>query len=569
MIGGSRRHRGIDVQTWIRSALLRALVCFIACLSTSCGSSESESTVPAPSTGGAGSPTPSDGTRGGVRGDEIGLSGKIETSFDASGSAATAAGPSPEAAGATATVIQPPAPEFKIASARGSSLFVFVISPESDNIIRIEADSLGVSTIHVEGKPEEIEVTPDNKTAVVLSPSANTVSLIDVESAAVTPIKVRPGLNRMVLSPGGRFAIAFFDFAKTGGKIAVSGIKTFNEISIVDVQKKSVSSMAIGFNPKRITFSKDSQQAFAITDFNIAIVTLETSSVRSVDFSTDPLVTIQPLQVEVNSTGTYAFILPRDKNQVRAMDLATGAVTIIVPEPKPAGIRLSPDDSIVLVTHPTTLSTFSQIDAAPPFTLTKFVVPGQISIDTFEFAPDGKKAVLFGQSTNTELLSVYNTKAGTSETYPTVKPVRSVRFSPNSRYAVLTTSGGDGKPNSDIDDYFDRVPAFISLDLDTVAQNAVQLESNVQDISFDTAGRFAEISLTGIKSVVVLNLERQVADSVLLPNVPKIIGTLPNRVMGFSVFAHELGQVSFINFDSRAVLTVTGFELNSRIKPMP
>lgn len=454
---------------------------------------------------------------------------------------------------------------------RGTDQFVFIANPSRDTVTRIRASDRSITTIDVGRRPTQVVVSPDYSQAVAYNAGSDSVSIIQTLTADVQELPVREDLNRIDGSPDGRWVLAWFDAAAVDAEFGVEGVRSYDEVSFVDTWEGRVESYAVGFNPRGVRFTADASTAVLYAEGLLAVADLTAEPVRIelLDLGMDPVDPPRAAEVEVTPSGSWAFVRFSDVDEVRAVDLGTGAVASLSVGLGPSDIDLSPDgqELVVVARESHELRVF---DAQDPFAGPDRVLatPADSTIGSLVLAPDDRRGLLFTTAALEDRMTVWDRATDTLVERALVKPVQGVAIAPDGRSALVLHTLADAPDEHDL--FTDRW-ALTVVDLESGITNAVALEAQPTRWSTSDDGRYTLFLMAGSRQVGVIDYQSRLVDDLSVPSLPVFVGMMPERetpqdALGWVSQEHELGRISFVAPYDGTVETVTGFELNGGIE---
>jgi hypothetical protein len=199
-------------------------------------------------------------------------------------------------------------------------------------------------------------------------------------------------------------------------------------------------------------------------------------------------------------------------------------------------------------------------------------IPGEL-IGLVTITPLGKYALLYTtvDPTNERMTILPLTGTGKPESIQLRKSIASVVVSPDETSALVVHQKLPGDPNAPgLDDEakadrqdgysvvaLDRRFAKLQLTLAPLGPSTIVPDSSNLFILFNTLG-VREVQRVDLRSLRVFPTE--------LGSPPISVGAVPRTNRVFVGQDHPDGRISFIDWTTGAVQSVTGFELNSRIR---
>lgn len=508
----------------------------------------------------------------------------------------------------SATVVPPPEVEerrtFQTPQAGGR--WVYVANPTRDTVAVIDSRTLAIQTLEAGDGPTYLATVPGRDTALVVNVNSHTLTILRTteRGTARSNVPVVPGVNAIAIAPDGRHAVVYFD-ASVGG--AGAGTGSFQDITLVtlDDAGDSAVQLSVGFRTLDVLFSADGASAFVVTEDGISIlrfreitgptlvpnISLEATAIvpvamdggadGSVDASADasadpPNLTAPARDVSITPDGRFAVARVEGTGTLRLVDLTTREITALDLGSAITDLDIAPSGAYALAV----LRARSEVVRIPlpmgfrdPTALRRTAVTGEF-VGSVTLSPEGSRALLYTTALPLERMTLMDL---TSETAPLTivrlrKPVRAMAFAPDGRTALVVHARTPGDP------------AQAGLDLEA------QIDRSYGYSLFDVATRFAKLQLTpaevgpfaivpdGSASFVLLrddarlvaqaqrvSMRNFVIDTIQLGSPPLSVGAVPGTARAFIGQDHPEGRITFVDWNTGALQSLTGFELNSRV----
>lgn len=520
-----------------------------------------------------------DGTSSGPGGSSGGAAAAAGTKgSNGSGAAGTSGG----ANGAPVPELPPEREEVREFEApRAGARFVYVVNTKRDTVAVIDSTNLVIRTVNVGDGPLGVVTPPGKDVALVLNAGSSDVSILrsGPEGTKVTTVPSIPGANTISVAPDGAHAIVWND-RRVGGATAapVGSSQDIALIALSDAGDTAVP-LTVGFRPTQVTFSSDGASGFVITEDGISLVPFAAV--------TEPrLLPLVPLptrakaetrDVIVTADGKLALTRVDGSPTLDVIDLVGAAHTRVALDlgSPVSDLDLAADGSFALATLREARSVVrialpaGLADAAGRITAT---FPDEI-VGSAVITPDGRKALLYTTVVAQPRVLVVDMATPTSYVpVPLHKGIRAVAVSPDSRRALVIHNKAPGSPTDsgiDEDERNARSYGYTLLDFET---GFAKLQLTPDDpgplaIASDSSVAFVLFrnDKTGVRLVQRIVLGSFFVADVVLGSPPVSIGALPASRRMFVNQVHPEGRLSFIDWDSGSVASVTGFELNGRI----
>lgn len=453
-----------------------------------------------------------------------------------------------------------------------TDVFVFIAAPERDTVTRVNVQTLAVKTIPVGDRPTVVKTLPDMRRAVVLNQGDDTVTILDGEALQGQTVAIRDNLNTLALAPGGQWAVLWYDPAADDGDVDLGGAASFNEISLVDLDRRVHVPVVPGFNPKGVAFTPDGALALVVSDASLAVLDLtEDDPVPRVIAIADPLSAPIAEEVVVAPDGARAFVRQRGRNVVTVVDLATEAVDEVAVGEGPTDLDLTPDgmEAVVVCRAAAELHVLDVADPLSPARVVPF--PDTTPLGSVTIGDDGL-ALLFTTASATNRYATWLTSTDLIELKPLPKPVVSLTRTPDGSSLLAVHPSTDAADGSTPEPYRGK-PALSLISMADLRANTISLSSPVEAFANSPDGALGYVILEGQRYLEVLDYKRLLYDEIDLPSVPAFLGVLPDldtkdadRPAAWISQEHPLGRLSFWDPDDGSLRTLTGFELNSQIE---
>jgi len=513
--------------------------------------------------------------------------------------------------GADNPSVAPPEVEMTIELAlpQAAEGFVYAVNPSAGNVAVIDATTQAIRVVKTGDQPTYLRTLAGTDNAIVLNVGSNKASILRTSADTTTKndLDVVSGANAIAVAPDGKHAVVYFDASLPNAGNA-SG--SYQDVSVLQLSAAGdddqAISMTVGFRPRDVFFADDGSRAFVVTEDGISeldfdqIATDQPGIARLITFGGS--VDQKTLDVAFTPDGRFAVARADGKSVLELLELATGSVKELdlaktVSQPMAAG---SDDDAGVVAVPPVAVEV-TDLDLLPngnaalavlrnqsaivtiplpdgfdtPSEITSTQVPGEV-IGSVTIAPDGKSALAYTTAFNVERITLLDLTGGAApHTVLLRKAVAAVAFTPDSQTALITHTKLDGLTTDkgiSPDDVIDRSYGYSLL---RVAGADVKLQvtpTQLGPIAMVPDGSFLFILFrddpNAVKEVQRVSLQSFLVDPIIqLENPPISIGTVPTGTV-FVNLEHPDGRMTFIDWNEplTKLKTVTGFELNSRIR---
>jgi YVTN family beta-propeller protein len=206
--------------------------------------------------------------------------------------------------------------------------------------------------------------------------------------------------------------------------------------------------------------------------------------------------------------------------------------------------------------------------------LVSVITVGEEIVGSVNIAPNGERALLYttAQDDN-EHLSILEIESEEIQVVRLPKSVRAVTIAPDSSSALVVHKKLPGDPNQagvDPDTLIDRAYGYSVLQLEDGFSKLQLTNSDLGPSTIVPDGSYMFILFNdrarGSYEVHRVGLRNFLVDPVQLGSPPVSVGAVPGTSKVFVGQEHPDGRITFIDWATAATESVTGFELNSRIR---
>jgi hypothetical protein len=403
----------------------------------------------------------------------------------------------------------------------------------------------------------------------------------------------------IAVAPDGKHAVVYFNATYSA---AGSATGSFQDVTVLTLEagRDRAVGMTVGFRPREIAFAGDGSAAFAITDDGVSVLDFE--AIEDAGAGIARLVTLstgaddvdqKSLDVSITPDGRHALARQPGDSALRLVDLANGKIrlldlaSLMLPDPDQDGgtsdapveitdVDLAPSgdfalavlrnqDAVVRIPVPGAFEDDSKLRV--------YTVPGQL-FGSVEIAPEADRALLFTTAVEVERITILPlTGDEAPRTVALRKLVKAVAIAPDGETALIDHVAIPGDPNEpgiDPDTMIDRKFGYSVLRLST---GDVKLQ--VTDIAAKTFTITPDGSLlfllfrddpSFVREVHEVNAASFLVEKIRLGSPPISLGAVPSSERLFVNQEHPDGRITLIDWKTNEQRTVTGFELNSRIR---
>lgn len=449
--------------------------------------------------------------------------------------------------------------------------YVWVANPKSGRVAYVDAATLEVHTVEAGNGPTYVSSVPaqTDDAALVLNVLSQDATLLRAtkDGIATKTFPVAARANSVAYSTDGRYAIAWADARKVDQAPRTEG---FQDLTILDLVSGTSFVVAVGYRPVAVGFAAGTSHAYAVTQDGIAILEASgTPAVTSnVAVSDTPNEDPGSRDVSVTPDGKIALIRRDASSAVTVVSLESG---------KRASVTLPGDVTDLDLTDLgdkaiATIRDTSQVAILPvpailddPATFETVPITGE-TVGSVVLPPGGLKALLYTNAFDAERLTILDL-AQTPPPFRTVRlysPVLAVFSSPDANHAVVlhdrTQASSDGTPGTP--GAFSVVPVGSALPAKIVATQAPPAAVAVVD---DRAVVAERDDVSKVFGAYLVKMPSLMVDRLPLASPPIAVGVVEGAKRAFVSQQHPEGRLTFVDLDTGAARTLTGFELSARV----
>jgi hypothetical protein len=495
----------------------------------------------------------------------------------------------PPPAPGDASTPPPPEVEYEFGAPISSDRYIYVAMTAQDELARIDGHSLAVTSTGVGKSPRVVSAIPHSDGAVVLDSINGTATVVRPNGASDT-IKVLGtlrNLNRLDIDPSGRYAVVWFDLTKQLQEGGIGGVGSFQDVTVIALQPgvERAVDLTVGFRPREVQFDAAGTRAYVITQDGVSVIDLGYSTTHGPSIVppipvADPAFSPESIEVNIVASGTYAAVRVMNDPTLRIVDVGgteLGRVWPIALGSPATDIDLAPDGSrIYAVQREVKRLAVVDVpgDAFDPSGVESVDLTGA-AVGSFVMSKDGRRALMFTNASVDERITMIKLDQSGYPfvTWPLKKSVRAVGISPSGTTAIILNSRMPGTPSSagTVDEYIDRSYAYTLLDLATGFGKLQVTPVDPGPFTYAPDGSKAYVALDGgdtvtaTRALQVVTTQTGVVITRALGSPPSEVGILPGAGEAFTAQRHPLGRVTFVDLQTDAVRTITGFDLNSNI----
>jgi len=482
-----------------------------------------------------------------------------------------------------AGVDAPPPPEQEIESSFRSPVstgkYVWAANPDSGRVALVDALTYDVKIAEAGFGPTFLAAipdptNPDANVAIVLNVKSHDATLFRVASDGSISAKTLPthvGANAWTVSPGGKWAIAWTDASQMKNPDPTEGFQDVTVISLANDAETSTI-LTVGYRPTRLAFAANEARAFAVTEPGISVLALdgiEPAVSALIEVTDDPLENPASRDVTITPDGAFALVRRDESADVSLVSLDTGGRTDVTLGGAVTDLDLSEDGAraVAVVREKSEVSVLAIPGVATNPTLVDTKAIDGETFGSVALSADASVALLYTNAIPNDHLTILKlTQATDYLTHRTVSlkaPVKAVFPAADALHAIVLQQPAAGSSKAGA---FSVVPTAQLLSpkiLGTDAPpNAVAIQPAPKSEHALVTVRDDATKKYGVYRIKLSTLQ---VDYSPLASPPLATGIVAAANAGYVAQQHPEGRITFLEFSTGKMRTLTGFELGAKV----
>lgn len=457
---------------------------------------------------------------------------------------------------------------------------IWAANPTSGRVALVDAlPPHEVQTLPAGLQPTYLAAIPGGTAnqALVINAGSNDATLFQSVGGELRQIDVPLHENATAwsVSSAGRWAIAWSDARELGQLDRTEGLQ---DITVIDLSQSPPEPvrLSVGYRPVQISIDAAETRAYAVTQDGISVIELgDTPQLRDDITIVSAEEVLQggagePVLDDVPITADGRFALVRFAGAPRLKVIALGNDTSRLLELPGvvSDVDLAGDGerAVAVIRDTGEVALFSPEEVIADASLVTFRTFSGETLGSVALPDTGNKALLFTNAIDSDRLGILDTTAGDQSSPRVVSlkaPITAVFPSPEGSHAValLETEASSERAGA-----FSVIPVGEALPPKIQGTDAppfrVSLAATTEGLrglvtTRDDAG--------GIHAVYLVRMPSLQVDRIALSSPPIAVGLLPDYGVGYVAQQHPEGRITFINLETAAEQTLTGFELADRV----
>ncbi|HRI69692.1 MAG TPA: hypothetical protein PK156_35930 [Polyangium sp.] len=451
--------------------------------------------------------------------------------------------------------------------------YVWIANPTSGRVAYIDATTLEVNVVEAGNAPTYVAAIPDANAdvAIVLNVLSYDATVLRATGTNLTAdsLPVPSSGNAWAVAKDGRWAIAWTDARRIDMADPIDG---FQDITVLDLKSGAMKStpLTVGYRPVAVAFDQAEKRAFAITQDGISVIALDGTApvvAKNIKLTEMPSQDATTRDVAITPDGAYALVRPDGETAVHVFSLVDGSRTDVFLPSEPTDLDLSPDGTVaVAVVRDTNQVALLPVPGivADPLNFPLISVPNA-TIGSASLAAQSPLALLYTNATPNPVLTLLDTSAPAPNPRQIQlwAPVKAVFPTEDAAHAIVVHEAG-GMIGSEYPAAMSVVP--IANDLPA---KLTGLDAPVISVAVSPSGHEALVA-TGDEMhpqfrLYYASMPSLEVKKVQLASQPIAAGIVACAKRGYVAQKHPDGRITFVDFQTGSVLTLTGFELASQV----
>ncbi len=470
-------------------------------------------------------------------------------------------------------------PEQHVESSFGAPVatgrYVWIANPSSGRVAYIDATTLAIKIVDAGNAPTYLAAVPskaDEDVAVVLNVLSRDATVLRAKGGVLSTasLPVASSGNGWAVSPDGRWATAWTDVRRVQSPDPIDG---YQDVTVLDLRvgKEQATPLTIGYRPLSMGYDAASKRAFAVTQDGVSIVDLGGSEpvvVKNVALGADPLEDASHRYVSITPDGSYALVRREGQATVGVVSLDDGTRTEVVLPGPATDLALSADGTqAVAVVREQGLVALLPIPeiASDPEGFATFTVP-DTTVGSVVLASESPVGLLYTTAVPIPAITAFDSSAASPKprSIKLRAPVLAVFPTADASHAIVLHDALQLEGGTKYVAALSVVPVAQEL-----PSKILGLEALPVSVAIAPAGHRALIA-TGDAThpayrLIVASMPSQKLDVHTLASEPIAAGIVAGADRGFVAQRHPDGRITFVDFKTGGVRTLTGFELASQV----
>jgi hypothetical protein len=457
---------------------------------------------------------------------------------------------------------------------------IWAANPVSGRVALVDAVTHQVQTLPAGLAPTYLAAIPGdgNNRALVINAGSTTATLFrEGAGGELTQLQLplHENANAWTLSEDGRWAIAWSDAREIARLDATEGLQ---DITLLDLSAATPAPVrfSVGYRPVKLQIDAEETRAYAVTRDGISVIELGDTPRLADDIaiagaadaastgSGEPVLE----DVPITRDGRFAVVRFDGAPLLQVLDLAQRRSQLLTLPAEASDVDIAGDGqrAVAVLRDGGQVAVF---EPAVAITEPSALVLQSFSGETLGSAalPErGNTALLFTnavQSDRLAILDLGSAGAASPRVVSLKAPIRAVFPTPEGSYAVALLDTDDASARAGA---FSVVPVAESLPAKIQGTDAPPHRVSLAETPDGLRGLVTtRDDARGIHAAYLVRMPSLQVDRIELSSPPIAVGLLPELGIGYVAQQHPEGRITFIDLETAAPETLTGFELADRV----
>ena len=488
--------------------------------------------------------------------------------------------------GGAATGQTPPvtAPEqeeentFRVPVVTGS--LIWAANPVSGRVALVDAATHQVQTLPAGLQPTYLAAVPgtsQNRALVLNRGSTDATLFRQGESGALAQLQipVHQNANSWAISDDGRWAIAWSDATEFQRLDPTEGLQ---DVTVLDLSadKPSPARFSVGYRPVKLQIDASGSRVYAVTHDGISVIELgaaprltdDIGILSAADAISDEAGEPVLDDVPITRDGRFAVVRFAGAPRLQVLDLQQRTSQVLQLPSEASDVDLAGDGkrAVAVLRQSAQVAVFEPAVAIADASQVVLRSFNGETLGSVALPDQGDSALLFTNATDSDRLAILDLADAGSASPRVVSlkaPVQAVFPTPEGSYAValLDTQAGSERAGA-----FSVVPIAEALPPKIQGTDAPPYRVSLAQTQSGLRGLVTtRDDVHGIHAAYVVRMPSLQVDRIELSSPPIAVGVLPDLGVGYVAQQHPEGRITFINLETGAPETLTGFELADRV----
>ncbi len=456
--------------------------------------------------------------------------------------------------------------------------FVYVANPTRNTVAVIDATTLDLQTVEAGDGPRYLRTLEGRDTALVVNEGSDDVTVLrtDTRGTRTVTLPAARDANAVTIAADGRHALVWFDSAVPGAHVTSGSLQDVTLVTLEEGHDASLG-LSVGFRPLQVDFARDGSAAFVITEDGLTILRFAEITGPTIlpTISLGETETGLARDVSIAPDGRYAVARFEGSPVLELADMTARTIASVDVGAPVTDVDLAPDGTFALAVlrdQATVLRIPLPAGFTDPSLIQRTELPGE-TIGSVVIAPDAMHALVYTTAAPIVRITILDlTGTDPPDTVRLRKPIRAVAIAPDGHTALVihTKLAGDpADPTIDLQTRIDRSYGYTLIDLPTGFAKLQLTSAEVGPFAIVPDGSAAFLLLADpratVREVQRISLRSFIVDPITLGSPPLSVGVVPGSQRAFVGQDHPEGRITFIDWSTGALQSLTGFELNSRV----